>query len=225
MTFGVASLVLVRDKALSTLLGDSENPSHTQWQTSCSHYRDKYEAGVSNINFVADSVAEIMRLISETDAEEDEHLLIDIFALPETVSTDEEKYRDKSKKTKDNAKPTTIPKPKPRRFSTNQIEGGFSISRGDVGAPKPQILLVQVAYDDRTNNPLLGWYPTDFDLSKLRISVPKALVESVQIVSVQANELQLRILQEDFLIKVTGFDPSRNLYIRVIEKAEEDGGK
>jgi hypothetical protein len=51
-TRGIRALVVVEDKPLATMLGDAENPSHTQWQKECSNYKDKYSFGPSNIEVV-----------------------------------------------------------------------------------------------------------------------------------------------------------------------------
>src|SRR5206468_4761580 len=66
-TRGIRALVVVEDRPLATLLGDAENPSHTQWQKECSNYRDKYLFGASNLDFVSNSVAEIVRIATEKE--------------------------------------------------------------------------------------------------------------------------------------------------------------
>jgi hypothetical protein len=226
-THGVASLVLVTDKPLSTLLGDSENPAHTQWQTNCSHYRDKYETGVANITFVADSVAEILRLITESDVEEDPSVLIDLFSLPKP--RDEESMKTRRKKPKDTEPEVSHdespnpPPPKPKGFRVTKSKGGFSITNSDGEAPQPNRLLVEVAYDDRSSNPLNGWYRTDFDFEKLKVSPPKELEGSVKVLSANGNELLLKVVQPQFRLNVSGFDERRNLFVRVVEKEDDNG--
>ena len=205
----------------------AENPAHTQWQTNCSHYRDKYETGVANINFVADSVAEILRLITESDVEEDPTVLIDLFSLPKPRKDDATKAR---KKKPVDAEPESSPDdppkpppPKPKSFRIAKSKGGFSVINGDEGSPQPDRLLVEVAYDDRTANPLKGWYHADFDLGKLKLSTPKELADSVKVVSVSGNQLLLEVVEPQFRLNVSGFDERRNLYVRVVEKEENNG--
>lgn len=226
-THGVASLVLVTDKPLSTLLGDSENPAHTQWQKDCSHYRNKYEAGVANIDFVANSVAEILRLVTESDVEEDPSVLIDLFSLPKPRKDDKTKSRKKKpSNTEPESSPDDPPKPpppKPKLFRVSKSKGGFSITNGDENAPVPERLLVEVAYDDRTSNPLRSWYRTDFDIGKLKITAPKELPESIKVLSAEGNQLLLEVLQPQFRVNVSGFDERRNLYVRAMEKEAEHG--
>jgi hypothetical protein len=86
-TRGIRSLVVVEDKPLATMLGDAENPSHTQWQKECSNYKDKYLYGPSNIEFVRNSVAEVVRLATETEREADPAVLVDLFSLPAEPQT------------------------------------------------------------------------------------------------------------------------------------------
>jgi hypothetical protein len=225
-THGIASLVLVSDKPLSTMLGDSENPAHTEWQINCSHFRDKYEY-VSYIAFVATSAAAILRLITESDVEEDPSVLIDLFSLPKP--RDEESTKTRRKKPKDTKPessaddPPKPPPPKPKSFRVTKSKGGFSVTNGDGEVPQPECLMVEVAYDDRTSNPLNGWYRTDFDFEKLKVSAPKELADSVKVLSASGNQLLLRVVQPQFRLNVTGFDERRNLFVRVVEKEDDNG--
>lgn len=228
MTHGIASLVLVTDRPLATMLGDSENPAHTQWQKDCSHYRHKYETGVANIEFVSNSVAEIVRLISESDAEEDPTVLIDLFSLPMPKSNDPVKSRKKKPKKKDEPESTPDdtpdpPPPKPKGFRVSKMKDGFTIANGDPEAPQPARLLVEVAYDDRTRNPLKSWYRTDFDLKKLKVTAPKDLADSIEVVTASGNQLVVRVLKPEFKVNVSGFDEKRNLFVRAVAKEGSDG--
>ncbi len=79
---GVRSLVIIERGPLATMLGDSENPAHTQWQKHGSKFKDKYYSGGATIRFVSDSVAEIVRVSTEAEDQEDPSLLSDIFSIP-----------------------------------------------------------------------------------------------------------------------------------------------
>ncbi|HCO27063.1 MAG: hypothetical protein CME31_22440 [Gimesia sp.] len=226
-THGIASLVLVVDGPLATMLGDSENPAHTQWQKDCSHYRHKYETGVANIEFVANSVAEIIRLISESDVEEDPTVLIDLFSLPVPSKEDSVKSRKKKQKKQDDPESTgeddpEPPPPKPKGFRVAKSKGGFSVTSGDPEASQPDQLLIEVAYDDRTRNPLKSWYRTDFDLKKLKIDIPPEHKGSTEVVSASGNQLLIKVLNPSFKINVLGFDERRNLFVRALEKESTD---
>src|SRR5262249_15652036 len=79
---GVRSLVICDDGPLATLLGDSENPAHTQWQKDGSNYKGKYTYPAENLSFVINSVSEVIRFITEADKEADKTILVDMFSLP-----------------------------------------------------------------------------------------------------------------------------------------------
>lgn len=226
-THGIASLVLVVDRPLATMLGDSENPAHTQWQKDCSHYRHKYETGVAKIEFVANSVAEIIRLISESDVEEDPTVLIDLFSLPVPKKEDSVKSRKKKQKEQDEPESTgeddpDPPHSKPKGFRVTKSKGGFSVTSGDPEGTQPDQLLVEVAYDDRTRNPLKSWYRTDFDLKKLKTEIPNEFKGSAEVVSASGNQLLIKVFNPSFKIKVSGFDERRNLFVRALEKEGTD---
>jgi hypothetical protein len=222
-THGVASLVLITDRPLATLLGDSENPAHTQWQKECSHYRHKYETGVANIEFVANSVAEILRLIAESDVDEDPTVLIDLFSLPIPKQDDSLKTRKKKPKKEDHPdstpdEPVEPPPPKPQGFRITKSEGGFSVSSGDPDASIPKQILIEVAYDDRSRNPLKSWYQTDFDVVNLNRTY-----KNIKEVSAKGNRLVVDVLEPEFKLTVTGFDERRNLFVRVQGRETTDG--
>lgn len=223
-TRGIRALVVVEDKPLATMLGDAENPSHTQWQKECSNYKDKYSFGPSNIEFVSNAVAEIVRLVTETEEEADPAVLIDLFSLPaepETPGTVKAKAKkpkhDEGKGPPDDRE---LPERKPRPFRVQKIAGGFRITRGDEGAPTPATLDVLVAYDVRRGNPLRKYDKADFDLNRGPIRLDDQ--DGIEVVSRGLNRMLLRVLKPDFRLSVTGFDEKRDLYVKVLAREEEN---
>src|SRR5690606_28692898 len=55
---GVRCLVLIEDKPISALLGDAENPAHTQWQRDSSNFRGKYDYDAHCLRYVVRSAHE-----------------------------------------------------------------------------------------------------------------------------------------------------------------------
>lgn len=222
-TRGIRALVVVEDKPLATMLGDAENPSHTQWQKECSNYKEKYLFGPSNIEFVSNAVAEIVRLVTETEQEADPAVLIDLFSLPaepETPGT----VKTKAKKPKpDEGKGPTddkdLPERKPRSFRVQKISGGFRITRGEEGAPTPAMLDIRVAYDVRRGNPIRKYDKVDFDLNRSPIRLGDQ--DGIEVVSRGLNSMLLKVLKHDFRVSVTGFDENRDLYVKVLAREEE----
>jgi hypothetical protein len=73
---GVRSLVTVDHDALATLLGDAENPAHTEWRPDTSNFKNQYHHGPTYLTFVKESVANIVRLITEDQTDVDPNLLM-----------------------------------------------------------------------------------------------------------------------------------------------------
>ncbi len=68
---GIRSLVVIDNKPIASLLGDSENPAHTQWQKDSSNFRGKYYYGPDYIDFVTKIVARLVQALSAQEQEED----------------------------------------------------------------------------------------------------------------------------------------------------------
>ena len=221
----VRSIVVIEDKPLATLLGDSENPAHTQWQRDSSNFKNKYKNGKDYIAFVTNSVANLVRALGSQDEEEDPSLLIDIFSLPLEQKKDQPKNADDSSdddsggKTK---KPTIPKAPREKRFRIDQQDGGFKIAPGNVPMTGSEMFNVQVAYHLRKGNPLKKYHPADFNLGKKPINYKKNL-KGLDVEYVEKNEMKLRVTDPNFQIIVEGFDEKRDLYVKIqIVEGEDD---
>ena len=225
-TRGISSLVLVTHGPLATLLGDSENISHTQWQKEGSNYKAKYgRLGPSNLEFVSNSVAEILRLVSEVGEDADPAILIDLFSLPaEPDSAGAVRTRQKRPGAyQPGQQPPPIPQPpppKPRAWRVQRIPGGFRILRGDQNVPVPELLDIRLAYDVRRGNALKKYQPADFRIDRAPIRIGDD-IQSVDFVERTGNRMIVRLLRPDFRFSVTGFDPNRDLVVKVLPRKEE----
>jgi hypothetical protein len=226
---GVRSMVIAADGPLATLLGDSENPAHTQWQRDGSNYKTKYTYPSENLSFVINSVSEIIHIITEADKEADKSILVDIFSLP-AEPDDSEAINTKVKKQlglrphKSTQPPgPPPPPPTPKRFRVEKVKGGFRVRPGDPGAATPEHLDIKVAYSIRSGNPLRKYHPADFELQKKPITVGTDL-KGITVTSVEDNRMQADVTDEDFLLTVTGFDENRDLFVKVTVPQEDTDG-
>lgn len=214
---GILSMVVVRDKALATLLGDSENPAHTQWQKTSSNFKNKYVYGTNHIDFVRRSVERIVAVLRDSGDEHDVSTLADIFPRP----ADEEDARPTpSDRPNPRPRPEESPsdRPPPIRstpvgYRLQRVGGGFSVQRGRPGAPVPSSLLVRVAYDIRQGNPLKKYNGADFRLDRRPIEITDRT--GVVIRECLDNEILFDVTDPDFNLTVGGFDKNRDLYVSV----------
>jgi hypothetical protein len=216
-TRGVRSLVIIEDGALASFLGDSENPSHTRWHKDSSNFKGKYTFGPGLLDFVTESVSQILAILQETDSEVDRELLADLFSLevPEGESAAAKGKDQKGTRTAPPSVPSTAHK---RSFRVSRVEGGFRIETADQGSLRPESLEVLVAYDVRSGNPLASYDPADFRLDTNPISlVPPP--HGLAIREIGMNRILLDLQDATFELTVRGFDPLRDLYVSVRERA------
>lgn len=219
-TAGYRALVIVDEGPLGRFLGDAENPAHTEWQKENVHGRYSFHA--SCIDFVVQSVWNVLRILSDEEKEADPTLLLDLFSLPATEPEWPLKQKTpKPKKPGGKSEPTHIDiPPKPKRFALHKLAGGFAIRRGDPEAVRPAILDVRMAYGVRRKNAFNRYRPADFRLGYKPIEFS---VEGAQVLDFDDNRLRVRITDDDFEIKVTGFDTNRDLHIDPRAKDPEPG--
>ncbi len=219
---GVCALVIADDPPLAGFLRDAENPSHTEWQHQGSKFRGKYVSGAGDLRFVKRSVHEIIRILNESEQEEDSTLLVDVFSLSmpdEGVPVDEAPDDDDDGDVSGGEVPP-IPPARPRAFRIQRVPGGFAVVASDAGgAPVPHALHVRVGYDTRRGNPLKRYNAADFCLDKEPIEVAAV---GITVADCAANRIIAHVTEPGFRLAVTGFDPNRDLYIRVTAREDSD---
>lgn len=211
------SLVLIEDKPLASMLGDSENPAHTQWQKDSSNFAGKYTAGKSVIDFVTSSVGEIIGILDRSTQEPDASLTIDYFSFDPPHDTEAEledaaRKKPRQKPGDERELPAKPPTPQPAKLRLSKIEGGFSLTSGPATPATPFLLSVKCAYDLRAGNPLKKWDPADFELGRAGVTVEAA--GSVSISSVNGNTILAVIHEPDFRLSAIGFDIARDVFVR-----------
>jgi hypothetical protein len=213
---GYRALVLIDDQALTSLLGDAENPAHTQWQSDSSNFKNKYVYGPSYLKFVSNSVYEILKVFTEEGQKEDPTALLDLFYIDSPEKKDEKKKKTK----KPEEPPPPPPPPKPKAFRLQKISGGFSITKGDPGAAAPSIIGIRVAYDRRTGNPFSRYSKSDFRLNVSPIEFEPPPV-GVEILTRKENRFVLKVLDPEFSVSVKGFDEKRDIIVDARAVKEE----
>lgn len=214
-TRGMRSLVVIEDKPIATLLGDAENPAHTQWQTDSSNFKDKYVYGPSFLTFVKRVVYSFVHTLRAQEDEEDPTLLVEIFSIPATKEEEPERKEEKKKKRKgeETEEDSETIEPRKKRFRIQKISGGFTVTRGDAGTQPPAWLDICAAYDIRRGNPLRKYHPADFRIGSGNVQIAEQT--GLRVAEKGSNRLVVEILDPDFRITVQGFDVKRDVYVNV----------
>jgi len=223
---GYVSLVVIENGPLATLLGDSENPAHTEWEKNAGKFKNKYDWGPSTIDFVRLSVNKLLNTISQSDEELDVTVLSDIFYI-DLPENDEEvpESRKIARKKKPQPGHTGEPRPpkpksKSRTYSLRSIEGGFIMSNAATSAGKLRRYEVCVAYDisgASKSKALKSWDKNDFDISKKKY-VNKPSGKNLFDVELNGNSIKFTAADNDFALKVDGFDEHRDLIVDVCQE-------
>lgn len=213
---GIRGIVFARDPPLAALLGDAENPAHTEWQERSPKFKNRYRHGPFTLRYVRNAPREIVRALTRPAAGRNERLLQHLFSLE--VPTEAE-IIEPERGLRTEAGPGTSPGPgavdasggASTPFALMKINGGFCLS-GAGNGELPRHAAVQVAYEVRRGNPFSRYQPPDFDLNEAPISV---LAEGASVERREGNLLVLQVHDADFRLSVEGFDPHRDIRVRV----------
>jgi hypothetical protein len=219
---GVRAIVYVRDRALSALLGDSENPAHTEWQERSLRFKERYRHGASTLRYVKSAPREIVRILTRPGAGRDYRLLHHLFSRE--VPT-EEAVRQRTRSREQRAGGEAQPEPgelesvgSDRFFQLQKLQGGFRIAGAGAGTSMPPFAGVQMAYELRRGNPFSAYQPLDFEVDRAPIEVQG---QGAEVVRQLRNVIVLRIDDPDFRLAVRGFDARRDVRVKVVPLGEE----
>ncbi len=208
---GVRAMIIAEDKPIVTMLGDAENPAHTEWQERSRNFKGKYKVGPSTLSFVKEAPRRFMRILNRQSEYIDDTALRHVFpggmAEPNNLPPDQSGG--------ESPDPTKIKRSKikvvsrPSLFRMLKLTGGLSVGLTEkVREMLPMEIRIEVAYDVRRGNPFRKWVEADFDL---RIQKDGIDVTGGQLLGRDGNKLHLRANEETFLLKLTGFDQERDL--------------
>ena len=212
---GMRAIVSVTDPVLSGFLGDAENPAHTEWERNSKKFKRKYRLGPSTLDFIKSSPREIVKILTRPRKGRDVNLLRHLFALPTTEPGAGTRGDQPGSGEEEGPRSPAVPYAGGGTTATIQIQkikGGFALTpRADNGRVPP-IVTIRMAYEVRSGNPFKQYTRLDFDLSAPPLKVQ---TRGARLVMAQLNLIQLWVRNTDFRITVTGFDPHRDLRVRV----------
>lgn len=206
--------MIANDETISSFLGDAENPAHTKWVYNAEKLRKNYVNPGPKLKVIKNAVINLYDMLTQAEEEEDEKALASFFFadLPEQPG-------------KSKADPTTTPtvvdvktkEKKPRVARIESIENGFSIRRapGADEAEYPMRFRIRAAYDTVSGNPFKKFDSLDFDFtakSGVQVGITK---KTVQLTGRTPNQMEFDVTDSQFQIDVTGFDPNRDLLVKL----------
>jgi hypothetical protein len=216
------ALIVVDDHNLSTFLGDAENPAHSDWSERADKIRTHYDHGAFTLRFVKNSASFLASLLARPPVGRVRDFLADLFSIEmpgeaahETAAARIPVRASIGGISGDGA--GSGASSGGSRVTIARIAGGFTIKSADaamIGRP----LRGEVAYRVRAGNPFRKHSPFDFDLqSGSEISVQ---MEGASLRATSLNAFDLVPTSAKFQISMKGFDPRRDLIVRVIDAGD-----
>jgi len=218
---GMRVIVSAADRPLSRLLGDSENPAHTEWQERSPKFKNRYNLGPACLRFVKNSPREIIRVLSMPAEGRDTKLLRDLFYVDlepgKEVKTDRKLPKDGPGEGSTGGAEFSMARPS--RLLLSRVKGGFRLSLHPEAKVYPRTIELVLAYDVRQGNPFKLYRTFDFDLEKAPVRI-----EGVGLIYriVQPNGLKITTEQPDFQLTITGFDLNRDLKIKIVTPQDKN---
>jgi hypothetical protein len=211
---GIRGMVVIEDKPLRTMLGDAENPAHTEWQKDSKKFKSrKYVNGPTSLSFVQNSLREIFQFINKPPEGRDKTLLENIFYIDRPPTEPDGETETVQPETRGGA-PETIEVPElprhKRLFQLKPLQGGFQIRQNPQSEQIPSSVTVRLAYVVRRGNPFKKYHELDFDLSKKPITIASS---GIALTECGLNRLAFEVRDRTFEITVRGFDLERDLKI------------
>jgi hypothetical protein len=210
---GIRAIVSITEPALSTFLGDAENPAHTEWERNSKKFKRKYKLGPSTLDYVKSSPREIIKILTQPKKGRDENLLKHIFSLPE-ATIDQPGKNEKEMPGEGDKKKSTEPFVDvigSNYIQLTPVRDGFRLTKRPKATKVPRYINIWIAYEVRSGNPFKKYTPLDFDLNKPPLKIQ---VQGANLLLNKENIIQIEVQKGNFKLTVTGFDRHRDLRVR-----------
>ena len=215
----IRALVIADDLPISTMLGDSENPAHTEWQDRSRNFVGKYRVGKSTLAFIKDAPRGLLRLLNKHSEQIDDTALRHLFPDPsskkgkQASTTDQSTERGKKRRPRTKVDVTR----RPRIFRLSRTSEGFTASFTEKGQQiVPLRVRIRLAYDVRRGNPYKRWNVADFNLE---IDDKRIMLLGGKLLDATGNRLEVLATSPDWKLQLKGFDPDRDLIVDIRREA------
>lgn len=212
----VRGMVIIHDVDLARMLGDSENPAHTEWQADSRNFKGKYVDGKDALSFVKATLKQLYENLQRPIQGIQKDLLVDFFSIPKTTEA-ETTHRDLQKKdhgpneTEEEQIPILSGKKKP--FIVEQIHTGLKLFKNPDAQDVPESIRIKLGYDVPRGNPIASYQELDFDVARSPVKIES---KGVYFTKKEKNVLEFDIESDtDFQIVLTGFDEKRDLFVKL----------
>ena len=197
--------LVAKHSLISQLLGDAENPAHTQWNERAEKLKANWSGSHLVLRRIRSVLHEIHALVADRIERDDPMALLDFFSIPKS------KQHGSSPRGQ-SARPVDLPPARPKPFRIERRSGGFSIVPNANVKPDgfPLKIHLRCAYDVLNGNPLRRFSDEDFSFYSGKLKIEK---QNADCWPTDPNGIDVEARTLDFKIDVVGFDPNRDLIV------------
>ena len=212
----VRALLIADDDAIATFLGDAENPAHSDWSERNDRIRLLYENGAFTLRYVKNAIAQIAGSLSVPPVGRAVDLLGEVFSVLRAGGGEggvgDDSDADASPAGEGAGATPVVASASSLRIV--RVAGGFTITGANGGAR----YRAEVAYRTRSGDPFRKYSPFDFAIGRGGLRVQH---DGVDLGLARENRIEFQPERGDFQLTVTGFDPRRDLVVRVMKKDDD----
>ena len=219
---GVMSALVAEDGPAAEFLADAEPPAHDNWMVT-ERLKAKWKYAPDTLKLVRRLPAKLHELLAAGAEEELPDELLDYFWFEgQDSARPQEPSGGRQPKPPQPGRPDPPP-PRPRRLTVQPETGGFMLKAGPglTVTDLPCRVEARVAYDVEEGDPFKRWSPLDFDFSEETAGI-EIDADGAEIVERQGYALVVEARDLAFRVRVGGFDPNRDLDIRVHRLADAE---
>lgn len=205
----VEGLLLVTDQVLSSFLGDAEGPAHIEWHKDERRLARNWQTYDRRIGFVSNAIGKLAEFLKDARPRTTALALAKVFSVrvPRGPSEDSETR---------SPGPRMPPQPKLDWFTINDRTRGFTVrTTPTIPRPSGTSLLLEVAYDVSSGSPFNQWSEFDFTLADPAAGSLRIQKKNVTTTLLAGNTVRLDIESDPFYFSVVGFDPFRDVIVRI----------
>lgn len=211
---GVVGLVLIEDEPLAKMLKDAENPAHTKWISTASRLKRNYLGGPERVRYIISAPMQILKMLYDTGVEPDLELLSELFPDPDPKADSPGETPKPSKRGGKKPNPDPSKPKKPKQIGIVKSSGGFTVTwkLNGVTPDDEKLLQIEAAFDCSIGNAFKNWSPYDFvfeDVDEFEIEILGG-----EVIERKDNKILVKILSDDFQLKLSGFEEDRDVIVR-----------
>ena len=198
-------LFFVDQSILATYLNLCEGKAHLDLSSSKEITqklrRHGFDPPFNNVkNFVKGLSTDLRQLLYGDSSQPDLRVFETLFAVPKPLPTK------KKAKSGQPVPPDPPPPRNPRAFRISEYKDGLRIVAANTHEEWPVNLSAELAYADGSRRP--HWTRSDFELESLTVKH-----EGCAVFSAHGNIVEARECDDDFKLRITGFDTNRELVV------------